>query len=405
MQLQSWRADAEIQLTNGKFTKTFTVKLPHKQDLEKVAFTAYAFNRDRVRSKLAKTTLSIDRPLPDRKGRAYIVSVGVNLSEIFDGDPDRNLQKATTDAEVTSQQLSESLRQTGDYEDVVRITLISDEQVKTATKPNVKAVLEVLAGKMQVDELKRLFPNAEKLLPDINNLRKANPDDLVIITFSSHGVTDQGNFYIYPYDTGHEQDQLLARSISSEELSLWLMDVDAGDLLMVIDACHSGAATGEDFKAGPMDSRGLGQLAYDKGMKILAATQAESTAIEVDDLVTGDKRIGGGLLTYVLIDKAIKNKEAVRNDVITAKSWMEYAVAEVPQIYEEWKKEFDNQTTNQGKQQVTAREAIRRITLKGDGGRGLTIIFRDGHGKPSKTQQPALFDFTKKTQEIVIARF
>ena len=408
-QLQSWRRDAEVQLTDGKLTKTFTVKLPHRQNLKEVTFTAYAFNHDRVRSKIARKTYTLATPLTSRKGKAYIISVGVNLSEIFQGQPIYNLNNAAADAEATSEQLFESLKQVGDYEDVVRIKLVADEQVKTAVKPNLRAVLAVLAGKMQVQEFKRLIPGAEQLLPDIDRLGKATPDDLVIISVSSHGAADdKGNFFLYPYDTGHEQTRVLGRSISSEELSLWLLDVDAGDLLMVIDACQSGAAPGEGFKAGPMDSRGLGQLAYDKGMKILTATQADSAALEIDDLELNGKVIRGGLLTYVLIDEAIKEKKAMdkENKVITATGWMEYAVARVPQMYEEVEREYEKQNKETGNSKLGSKGVRRRIILGRDGRKRLTFVFRDtGASELSKRQRPMLFDFTKKTQEVVIARF
>ena len=50
---------------------------------------------------------------------------------------------------------------------------------------------------------------------------------------------------------------------------------------MIVDACHSAASVDEaGFKPGPMGSRGLGQLAYDKGMRILAASQADDVALE-----------------------------------------------------------------------------------------------------------------------------
>ena len=42
-------------------------------------------------------------------------------------------------------------------------------------------------------------------------------------------------------------------------------------MVMIIDACHSaGSVEHEGFKPGPMGSRGLGQLAYNKRMRILA---------------------------------------------------------------------------------------------------------------------------------------
>ena len=406
--LEAWRSDAEIQLTGGKLTKTFTVQLSHNENLKEVNFTAYAFNRDRVRSKIARKTFTLTDPLPTRKGRAYIISVGVNLSEIFRNEPANNLDYADKDAEATSQHLFESLTQTGDYEDVIRIKLIANKQVKTALKANVQAVLEVLAGKIPAQELRRLV-NAKGLVPDIDKLRKATPDDLVIISFSSHGIADaQGNFFIYPYDTGSNEDQLLQRSISSEELALWLIDVDAGDLLMVIDACRSGAATGTGFKAGPMDSRGLGQLAYDKGMKILAATQANSSAVEIDDLELNGKVIRGGLLTYVLIDEAIKGKKAMgkASNFITAKNWMSYAVAEVPKLYAAVAKAYEEQKKSVDGSKARAKGAKRRITLRGTEGKRLTIVLKDGAGGQADIgQKPTMFDFTKRSQEIVIARF
>jgi hypothetical protein len=41
------------------------------------------------------------------------------------------------------------------------------------------------------------------------------------------------------------------------------------------------------MKSGPMGCRGLGQLAYDKGMRILTASQADNMALEHDDLEHG----------------------------------------------------------------------------------------------------------------------
>jgi hypothetical protein len=64
--------------------------------------------------------------------------------------------------------------------------------------------------------------------------------------------------------------------VSGEELSRWLRKVDAGEMALVVDACHPAASVEQPwFKPGPMGSRGLGQLAYDKRMRVLAASQAD----------------------------------------------------------------------------------------------------------------------------------
>src|SRR5262249_45264546 len=151
-----------------------------------------------------------------------------------------------------------------------------------------------------------------------SKIRPAQPDDLVLISFATHGeADDRGVFYLYPYDTGPAEtsEGSLTNRISSEELSLWLRDVDAGELVMILDACHSGAAPGADFKPGPMGSRGLGQLAYDKGMRILAATQADNVAL-------GSGASRSGLLTTALIREAIEKRGAARNGRIMIQDWL-----------------------------------------------------------------------------------
>jgi hypothetical protein len=57
-----------------------------------------------------------------------------------------------------------------------------------------------------------------------------------------------------------DDSDVIDGGVSSDDLSRWLRDVDAGDLVMVVDACHSAASVeGSGFKPGPMGSRGLGQ--------------------------------------------------------------------------------------------------------------------------------------------------
>jgi uncharacterized caspase-like protein len=92
--------------------------------------------------------------------------------------------------------------------------------------------------------------------------------------------------------------------VSSDELSRWLRDVDAGELVMIVDACHSAAAIANtDFKPGPMGSRGLGQLSYDKGMRILTATQADNVALEAN-------KVRQGLLIYALLEDGLRAWQA-----------------------------------------------------------------------------------------------
>jgi WD40 repeat protein len=385
--------EIKVDPLTKKALVTFSgVKLPRQKDLKQIEFSAYAFNVDRVKSATARRAIVYPNDLAPAKGRIYLITVGVNAYE----NTDWNLKYAANDARQIQRTLSEKLSQRADYSELVPVSLISDYQFKdgqviatekTATKANIKAVLDLLAGKAVDPEVVKSIPNADKI-------REATPDDFVIISFSSHGYADtQGNFYFIPYDVGpgpkrEINAELLSHCISSDELSLWLRGVDAGEMVMLVDACHSAAAVqGEGFKPGPMGSRGLGQLSYDKGMRILTSTQSDDVALETDFTQQG-------LLSYALTHDGIANGDAdfkPRDKQIMLAEWLEYGVERVPKLYSEIE------------QKSGALKALNNVGL---GGQTKLVVFsRDGANsslKKNGNQQPALFDFTRKKREIVL---
>lgn len=116
-----------------------------------------------------------------------------------------------------------------------------------------------------------------------------------------------------------------------------------------------------------MGSRGLGQLAFDKGMRILASSQADKAALESD-------RLEQGLLSYALVRDGLERKEAdflPKDREITLSEWLCYGTRRVPTLYVE---------VGEGRIQ---------------GVRGIHIT-REGGPAAAAQQQPTLFDFTKK---------
>jgi uncharacterized caspase-like protein len=289
-------------------------------------------------------------------------------------NPSWDLRYAANDARQIRESMLARLKGRG-YEDVVSVLLVSDGQQNLATKARLKAVLDRLAGK------------AADVggIPGAEGLRQATPDDLVLISFSGHGYNEGGLFYLIPGDTGPGNGKALtpalnARSISSDELSEWLKDVDAGDMAMVVDACHSAASVGSEFKPGPMGSRGLGQLAFDKGMRILAASQADDVALE-------DDRIQQGLLSYALVKDGLEQGRAdhkPQDRRITLEEWLSYGVSRVPLLAEEMK---------------SGKLAAVRGT-----GRGFEDTDEPGEGamRRKASQQPSLFDFTKGRRDVLL---
>jgi uncharacterized caspase-like protein len=108
--------------------------------------------------------------------------------------------------------------------------------------------------------------------------------------------------------------------------------IDAGKLLLVIDACNSGQALeAEEKRRGPMNSKGLAQLAYEKGIYILTAAQSYQAALEPSDLKHG-------LLTYALVEEGLKKEAAdiePRDGSLLVREWFSYVMKRVPQLQEQ----------------------------------------------------------------------
>jgi uncharacterized caspase-like protein len=116
------------------------------------------------------------------------------------------------------------------------------------------------------------------------------------------------------------------------DLQLAFEKIDAGNLLLVIDACNSGQALeAEEKRRGPMNSKGLAQLAYEKGMYILTATESYQAAREA-------QRLGHGYLTYALVEEGLKKgfaDNSPRDGQVTLREWLDYATQRVPRMQEE----------------------------------------------------------------------
>ena len=334
-ELTIWRESTKIQLDpkTGKQTVSFQVQLPRGKDASGIKFTAYAFNEDRVKSETAKYEWTKEQNKKLSKAdanvtrRAYVISVGVNNFHI----PGFGLSKSNYDADQFQLVLPEKLRQTGNY-DVIPIRLVTayekGELVENATKENIKAVFEMLSGKKISAERKQKIPNSERI-------RRSTPDDLIIVTFSTHGYSTRGgDFYLLPSNLTRQTEgqKIPDRSsmISGEELGLWVRDVEANQMVWIIDACQSAAAIESlNFKPGPLGSRGFGQIAYDKRMRVLVATQASNSAIQVDG------QMKGGLLTEALIAEGLVKGSADTdgNGDIMLDEWLEYGESRVPRLF------------------------------------------------------------------------
>jgi WD40 repeat protein len=340
-----WRRQHQVRLdANGKATITFhNIRVPVTEGLGKVEFTAYAFNSDRVKS---LTTRPYEYQLPQPTAanaisrKAFLITVGVNASQSHNLD----LELAVSSAERARVLLRTKLLQ--DYHEVAEIPLYSDlepdsnqTRLKAASKANLRAVLSLLAGRS-------IDPALRNEVDPQHQLRAAGPDDAVVLYVASHGYADpQGVFYLMPYDTGpnwgitedvltrcqtkpdqsptcKQAQDLLMHSVSSSDLTAWWNGVDAGEMVMILDSCHSGAVPGKEFRPAPLGDPGFGQLSYDKGMVILSASQPAQT--ERGEWVTGGE--GRTLLIDALETAAQANAEQ------SLRQWLQQTELQLPTL-------------------------------------------------------------------------
>jgi hypothetical protein len=132
-----------------------------------------------------------------------------------------------------------------------------------------------------------------------------------------------------------------------------------------------------EFKPGPMGDPGLGQLAFDKGIRILAATQGDDMAIE-------DASKGHGLLTYALAQEGLTDTggkaDLDSNGAILLDEWLGYGVKHMTSL-------VDRAT-------VKTRDGIDDSAF--------SFPNRDRIKKEKSVQQPSMFDFTGKASTVVL---
>jgi WD40 repeat protein len=269
-------------------------------------FSAYVFNREKVKSEdslffvRGAATLRRDRTL-------YVLAIGVGQYD----NPQFNLSYTVKDAQDFGAEVRRQQEQVGYYQKVEIIPLLNEG----ARKDFILSALKTLGEAVQ-------------------------PEDGVIVYFSGHGMARGDRFYLIPSDLGYKgpADQvndaglqtILAHSISDLDLEAAFADIDAGRLLMVIDACNSGKALqADDWRRGPMNTKGLGQLAYEKGMYVLTASQDVELAYE-------SAALKHSYMTYALIEEGLKvnvrDTDADGNGEVILREWFDYVKRRVPHM-------------------------------------------------------------------------
>ncbi|MBS2007713.1 MAG: tetratricopeptide repeat protein [Cyanobacteria bacterium SZAS TMP-1] len=155
--------------------------------------------------------------------------------------------------------------------------------------------------------------------------RVANPDDLVLIFFSSHGSPtnmDVGSInYLVAYDT--DKTKLFATGIQLQEFAdLIKKRINSQRVVLVMDACHSGAAVGAKglFRDLGVDAT---QVAQGSGQMVICSSGANQSSWE-------SARYKNGVFTHYLLEGL--RKDGNKAKLATVFDFMKAKVGEEVQM-------------------------------------------------------------------------
>ncbi|OYU14206.1 MAG: hypothetical protein CFE37_12190 [Alphaproteobacteria bacterium PA4] len=340
--LPQWRQATAIANPEAAGETIISLRVLQLANVKSARFSAYAFNSDRVKGESANRSFDLASS-PSRWRRAVVLTIGINTT----ANPAWALSYAASDAAAMSKALLAALAppksplpptacatpgcsaggETREYQFVDPILLTSTGQQPIATGAVIRDVFKALAGALP-DSKVRALARRIGVAPDA--LDMLAPEDALIITYSGHGDTVAGQFRLLPGDAAADAAgrPRLETLLSVTELTSLLGRIAARDMVLIIDACHSAASVDDgQFRPGPLGKAGLGQLAFDKGIRILAASQADAVALEFGS-------IGHGLLSYSLFHDGLNGLAADRSgdEELHVDEWLAWSAARVPEL-------------------------------------------------------------------------
>ncbi len=129
-----------------------------------------------------------------------------------------------------------------------------------------------------------------------NMAKDEGGQDLAVVMFSGHGALIDGRFYLLPYGVDvRTPADLEAAAISANEFHDKIADLAKyGRVLVLLDACHSGAITGDGSKL-TCNADVLRSIIADSNVTVL-------TSSTTDELSREDEKWSHGAFTKVFLD-------------------------------------------------------------------------------------------------------
>ena len=256
-------------------------------------FRATAFSKDRTESNPYELLVKLTAPQKDVS--MYVFAVGINKYK----NPALNLNYAEPDAKG----ITNFFRQKG----------------------------KGLFKNVEIKEIYNEQATKETIISKLKQLQNTQPQDAVLIYLAGHGENINDKWYFIPHELTYpeREDDVRTKGMSSDEFAGHIKNIKAQKILVLIDACKSGAVL-VAFR-GFEDRKALSQLSRSTGVHIVAASTKDQFAAEVKDL-------GHGVFTYILLE-GLKGKASVKGETVTVRKLMGYIEEKLPEITKKYKQE------------------------------------------------------------------
>jgi uncharacterized caspase-like protein len=152
-------------------------------------------------------------------------------------------------------------------------------------------------------------------------------NDLAVIHFSGHGALVDGKLYLLPYDVdARDEAGIESKGLSIDELKGELNELGQhGRVLVLLDACHSGATTSNGLPLS-MNSTVLRSALATANVSVLTSSSGAEVSFEKPELQHG-------AFTKALLDAFDDPAADVdRNGLITPSGLEHYVGSRVPML-------------------------------------------------------------------------
>lgn len=198
-----------------------------------------------------------------------------------------------------------------------------------------------------------ITPDRNNILTTIEKVEKeSNPEDIFLISFAGHGDLIENKLNLLTSEASLEQSPNFS-GITTQEILEKLSKIKASKRILLLDACHSGAAINdlginslmgkrdvEDLNSKSQREKELDRIASKSGLAIITASSSDQKASELP-------QYEHGILTYALLKTMLNEPNSLdKNNQLQLEDWFRETEKMVGKITENMKgKLLENQST------------------------------------------------------------